>query len=104
MMSSDSNRLKDLDRVGYDPTTDTYHNKCDWEDSNSLCLTIVETVSAVTGREPTDMAPLYSVIDPEALESLLSTARDSDIQLSFAFEGCTVSVSSSGEVIVEPEE
>lgn len=103
-MSSSPNRLDDLDSVGYDPTTDTYHNQHNWEGSDSLCLTIVETVSAVTGQEPTAMEPLYSVIDPEALESLLSTARGNNVHLSFAFEGCTVSVTGSGEVVVEQGE
>lgn len=103
-MSSSTDRLDELDRVGYDPTTGTYHNECNWEGSDSLCLTIVETVSAVTGQEPTEMETLYSVIDPDALESLLSTARGSNVQLSFAFAGCTVNVAGSGEVVVEPEE
>lgn len=103
-MSSSPNRLDDVDNVGYDPTTDTYHNQHNWEDGDSLNLAIVETISAVTGQEPTAMEPMYSVIDPEALESFLSTARGNEVHLSFAYEGCTVSVTSSGEVVVEPGE
>lgn len=104
MMSSSTNRLDERDRVGYDPTTDTYHSECNWEDSSSLCLTIVETVSAATGKELTAMDPLYSVVDPDALESLLSTARGGNVQISFAFEGCTVSATDGGKVVVEPGE
>lgn len=100
-MSSSTNRSDELDRVGYDPITGTYHNRHNFEDS--LCLTIVETVSIATGQEPTAMEPLYSVLDTDALEHLLSTARDGDVQLSFTFERCTVSVTASGEVVVEPK-
>ena len=102
-MSSSTGRLDELDRVGYDPTTDTYHNQYNWEDSDSLCLTIVETVSAVYGLDSTAMEPLYSVLDPEALESILSSARGSNAQFSFRFQGCTVSITSSGEVVVTPD-
>ena len=102
-MSYSTNRLDELDRVGFDPTTETYHNQHDWEDADPLYLTVVETVSAVNGREPTTMDPLYSVLDPDALEALLSSSRAGDVQLSFTFEGCLVTLSSSGDVVVEPE-
>ena len=102
-MCSSADRRNEVDHVGYDPITDTYHNQYDWEDSNSPCLAIVEMVSAVNGQEPTSMEPLYSALDPEALESLLSTAGDSNVQLTFTFQECTVCVTSSGEVVVEPE-
>lgn len=101
-MGSSTNCLGELDRVGYDPTTDTYHSELRWEDANSLSLLIVEAVSAITGQEPTAIEPLYSVIDPEALESLLSSAQNSNMKVSFAFAGCTVGFT-GGELVVEPQ-
>ena len=101
-MGSSTDCLGELDRVGYDPAIDTYHSEPRWENANSLSLLIVEAVSAITGREPTALEPLYSVVDPEALESLLSSAHESDMQVSFAFEGCTVGFT-GGELVVEPQ-
>jgi len=102
-MCSSVDRHSELDRINYDPTTDTYHAQCDWEGPNSSYVTIVETVSAATGQEPTSIEPLYSALDPEALELLLYTGRDSNVHITFTFEECTVSVTGHGEVVVEPE-
>jgi hypothetical protein len=103
-MSLHTDPLGELDCVDYDPATDAYHVQYDWEDSASLCSTVVRTVSAATGQAPTAMAPLYSVFDPDALESLLAPTRDRDVELSFTFEGCRVTVAGSGDVVVGPEE
>ena len=102
-MCSSVDRHNELDRIGYDPATGTYRTQYDWEDPSSPYLTIVETVSAVNGQEPTSIEPLYSVLDPEALESLLYTGRDSNVQITFTFEECTVSVTGHGEVVIKPE-
>ncbi|WP_436926412.1 HalOD1 output domain-containing protein [Halosimplex amylolyticum] len=102
-MSSGTNGLGDGDRVGYDPTTETYRSLHDWNGSESLCLTVVEAVSAVSGLETNEMKPLYSVLDPEALEALLSPVRDGDVRVSFPFGGCTVTVANSGEVGIDPD-
>jgi len=103
-MSYSRNRLDEIDRVGYDPTTDTFHNQCDVGDPDAVCLAIVETVSAVTGKEPTAIEPLYSVLDPVTLESLLSTGTDCSVEATFTIEGCTVSVTGSGEIVVTMNE
>jgi len=101
-MSSSTTRIDERDRVGYDPTTDTYHSQHDWEDSDSLIFTIVTTVSTATGEEVNAMEPLYSAIDPDALEALISHRRDDTLRISFVYEACTITVAGSGEIVVQP--
>jgi hypothetical protein len=102
-MSSTTTRTDEGDRVGYDPTTDTYHNQYDREDPDSLCFMIVTTVSTATGEEANAMEPLYSAIDPDALERLISRGGGDTVRASFQYEACTVSVAGSGEIVVQPE-
>ena len=103
-MSSSPARRNENDLVEYDAITDTYYNRVDWDDPDSLCVTIVETVSAATGRGPEELGPLHTVIEVDALEVFLSTARPAFARLSFTFEACRVTVDSRGEVLVVPEE
>lgn len=102
-MNTSQHIADELDRVGYDPMTETYHNRHTVEADFPLHVAIVETVSAIVGREPTAMSSLYSVLDPDALETLMSSAEGSDVQLSFAYEGCIVTVDSDGGIVVETE-
>ncbi|ELY68711.1 HalOD1 output domain-containing protein [Natrinema versiforme] len=91
------------DSSGYDPTSDTYHTRFDGG-SNTVVVAIVEAVAAVTNREPTALSPLYDTVDPEALTDLVTAARDQPIDVTIAYEGCHVTVSSDGSVVVEPPE
>ncbi|WP_226480665.1 HalOD1 output domain-containing protein [Natrinema amylolyticum] len=68
----------------------------------TVVLEIVEAVAAVTNQEPDAMSPLYHTIDPEALTDLVTSARDHPIDVSFSYEGCRVTVSSDGCVVVDP--
>jgi len=69
-------------------------------------MSIVRAVAAVTGTEPTEMRPLYEVVDPEAMNRLVtrSGARTRPIRLSFRFENCAVTVHADGHVVVAPSE
>ncbi|WP_165857915.1 HalOD1 output domain-containing protein [Halonotius pteroides] len=87
-----------VDRVGYDPTTETYHALHDWTSDSPLSITVVEALATATGDEPTEMRPIHSVIDTDALDRVLS--RDDTVMLSFTWEDHDVQVSSSGEIIV----
>lgn len=102
-MSSCSERMEDRNQVEYDPATDSYYSHHEIEAADQICLAIVETVSAAIGRETTEMEPLYSVLDPDALEAILSSPGDDIVRVSFVFEECTVTASSTGQVIVGSE-
>ena len=101
--SSPSSRPLGDDTTGYDPTTETFHARFDGE-SDSIVVALVDAVAAVTNSSPTAMAPLYETVDPEALTDLVTSARDDPVEVAFDYEGCAVSVSSDGHLVVEPPE
>ncbi|QCS41087.1 HalOD1 output domain-containing protein [Natrinema versiforme] len=91
------------DSSGYDPITETYHSRFGGGPS-TVVVAIVEAVAAVTNRDPAAMSPLYDTVDPEALTDLVTGAQNHQIKVSIAYEGCYVTVSSDGGVVVEPPE
>jgi len=54
-------------------------------------------VAAVIGEEPTEMEPLHSVIDPDALDTLLSSGTEAGIQVEFEYEEQPVTVTGMGK-------
>lgn len=88
------------DRFGYDTITETYHAQHDWTCDSPLSITVVGVVAAVIGEEPTEMEPLHAVIDPDALDTLLSSGTEVGIQVEFEYEEQSVTVTGYGEVIV----
>jgi len=62
---------------------------------------IVETVAAQTGRDPTELPPIYDAIDPDALSRFVEST-DSTASLEFHYCGNIVTVSGSGAVDIAP--
>lgn len=80
-------------RTTFDPTT------------QSPSDVVVESVSAATGTAPLDLEPLFSAVDPDALDSLFAptaeeTARSG--RTTFEYSDCEVTVSADGVVLVDP--
>ena len=63
---------------------------------------VVEAVSESEGVDPAALEqPLYEVIDPEALDRLVSKgSREAPIHITFRYYGYHVTVSSAGDVTV----
>lgn len=66
---------------------------------------VVTAVAALTDTDPTDLAPLYDVVEPDAVDSLCDHAQwvgDDDIvhRLWFPYEGFDVCVRSDGRIRV----
>lgn len=93
------------EEVEYCPETDTYRASFD-SDSKSVCEAVVSTVAVISETRPTELPPLYSVIDPDALETVVESTgpgpSSSDTHVSFTFDGYTVTVHSYGIVAVRP--
>jgi len=75
--------------------------------SGEISETVVNTVAEAKGVDPLDLEPLYSAVDPDALNRLFrptpgtpSTTRE----LQFSLAGCLVVVHGDGEVVVTPPE
>lgn len=74
-----------------------------WDQEDSLVITLVETVADLSGQRMDEVDPIHSVLDPDALEMILDTGhRAGDVQVSFEYEGCQVTVSNTGELVVDP--
>ena len=64
---------------------------------------VITAVAEETGNDPTEVGPLYHVIDPDALDRLFSSTGKnvrSGGSVEFTFAGCDVVVHGSGEVEV----
>jgi len=76
-------------------------------DHGSITHEIVSRVAARKGVGPSEIEPLYTAIDPDALEAMFDDADGSvlrDGRLSFRYEGFTVRVSDDGTVDLGPIE
>ncbi|WP_254863836.1 HalOD1 output domain-containing protein [Halovivax gelatinilyticus] len=63
---------------------------------------VVTGVAEREGVEPESLEPpLYAVIDPEALDSVIEGAGSDDVTLSFSYAGYAVSVDGDGSVTID---
>ncbi len=102
-MSSNDHQPDDRTHGDEESAPESRHLQHNWEPGSPICFTVVNAVSAITGQKTTAMEPLYSVIDPEAVETLMSSSPHGHVHLSFSYEGCTVSIERSGAVVVQTE-
>jgi hypothetical protein len=76
-------------------------------EEQSTSQRVITEVAEETGKEPTEVGPLYHVIDPDALDRLFSATRGSGRNqgyVEFTFAGCDVVVHGDGEVEVTKRE
>lgn len=73
-------------------------------ESESVSQRVVAAVAEATGKDPLEMEPLYTRVDPDCLEKLFSggsqmTPRNQG-QISFPMDSCQVVVKADGTVDV----
>lgn len=70
-----------------------------------LSIVVVDAVEAALDGA-TELEPLYDVVDPDALDQLFQPKSDGTPrpggELTFAYNGCEVTVRAGGDVIVVP--
>lgn len=78
----------------------------DWGSDDPAAITIVETVASVRDTEPTELEPLSSTVDPDALNTLFAPGGGGPEMglIQFEYENCLVSVTADGDVSVAPVE
>lgn len=77
----------------------------DWTDDGSLSTTVVKAVAAVSGRRPTELDTLHSVLDPDALDALfgpIQQGRPADSCVAFTLSNHRIRVYADGLVVVVP--
>lgn len=68
---------------------------------------VIEAVAETTGNDPTEVGPLYHVVDPDALDHLFASTPGSGRtggRIEFTFAGCDVVVGADGSVEVSERE
>lgn len=70
----------------------------DWQEYEYPSTAVVELVAEATGRDETDLPPLYDHVDSDALDSLLTGPSEGDLELSFDYDDVFVRIASSGVV------
>lgn len=74
--------------------------------ADSLTDAVVFAVAEATGSGPTDIEPLYNVVNPDALSQLFESLADGrprcDGRIVFTMEDCEVVVHASGKVVATP--
>lgn len=93
--------------AGEDDTPDAYVTSFD-SSPESVFLAVVLAVSDVSEAEPTALPPLYSVVDPDALDALVtptgSSPPDQTVSVSFVFDEHPVTVTNDGVIAVQRPE
>lgn len=76
-------------------------------EERSTSQRVITAVAEETGNDPTEVGPLYHVIDPDALDRLFAATRGNGRNqghVEFVFAGCDVVVSGEGQVEVTERE
>lgn len=71
------------------------------DEAASATVRVIEAVAEAADADPLAMEPLAAVVDPDALDGLLSGPFDGHV--SFAYAGHEVSVHGDGAVVVDRE-
>lgn len=76
----------------------------DFSETLTPTVAVAEAIAETTDADPTSGPPIYEYVDTDALDALLteSNGEIDSITVSFAYEGHTVVVNGSGQVVVEP--
>lgn len=79
----------------------------DWAEGDEISTTIIEALAAVTGKEPTELKPLYKVVDTDSLNQLMKSLRNNGNEgelskLVFGFGDLVVEVQADGTVTIGP--
>ena len=70
-----------------------------------VSLRVIDALAAAERIDPTELdRPLYRTVDPEALDRLFESAVDGTLNVSFDYEGHSVTVRDDGVVTVDGAE
>lgn len=61
---------------------------------------VIEAVSEASNLDPTSLDPLYSVIDPDALDALFKPGYSGTPQVTFQYNGCEIQVINDRKIVL----
>lgn len=70
----------------------------------SPSIAVIEAVALLSEKDPIDLEPIQSVIDSDALDTLLSRniTGSGDLQVTFDFEIYTITMRNYGSIVLRP--
>ncbi len=94
----------EVEAVEYNHGTATVRTQFDQEKTPAN-MAVVATLAEVMDADPAELDPLYSTIDPEALDTLVRVRNrtSGDTHVTFTHEDHTIAVYSYGVVAIAPE-
>ena len=94
----------EVESVEYYQGSGTVRSQFDQE-KTPPSMAVIATLADVMGVDPVELDPLYSTIDPEALDSLVRVRNrtSGDIRVSFTHENHAITVHSYGLVTIAPK-
>lgn len=93
----------DFESFEYHPGENTFRADYDHEDAPPSTA-IVSAVAVASDTDPLDIEPLQSLIDPDALDSLVTsqTTTEGDFRMTFEYHDHEVTASSYGTLQIRP--
>lgn len=93
--------LTDVERaVRYDSSQELYVADFDWSGEDTPSVAVIETMAEVAGCDTTALGPLNDTVDPDALDSVLTSRQSVTVEL--AHEHFEITANSDGRVTVRP--
>jgi hypothetical protein len=90
--------------VAFETGTDAYSHEFDWDDDRAVSAVVLEAIEAVSGRDPTDLPPLHTAVEVDALNNLFAPRDTGEKRaagvLSFPYADYHVAVHADGLVVV----
>ena len=76
--------------------------RCDLDAGEPVTTSVIVSVAAVDGAEPTALPPLHRTIDTDALEAVVCSAHEADtpLRVSFRYAGYRITVESDGSIAI----
>lgn len=75
-----------------------------WDDSRPS-VAVIRAITAISGDEITECPPLFTALDPDALDRLLldrgTSRRQGDLSVQFHYHGYEITIHSYGVIRVE---
>lgn len=91
-----------FDSFGRDSQTGAYSGI--WRTGVAPSLAVITAIALIAKKSPLEVETFYSVIDPDALNKIIGTERDTYTSISFSVDGYGVTVDTDSQIVLtEPD-